>query len=276
MELRQLTYFKAVAEHGSISAAARSLHLSQPPLSVAINQLEIELGVRLLDRTAKGITLTKAGNVFYQHANDILERSFSAVREVSMITDKKLFRIGITPTVVPVITPYLAKLVKADPSIHLELFEGDTYHLKELLNDGTLDAAVIRTPVNLQGCQYLRIKEEPMVAVSKKTKANKVIALKALQQEPLILYRRYEPLIQETFDAYNYNRNVVCECEDARTALSLAKEGLGTAIVPMTIAKIQNECAIYRIKEKELKTSILLAWHLSSPTLAALTQLLTK
>ena len=276
MELRQLTYFKAVVEHGSISAAARSLHLSQPPLSVAINQLEEELGVKLLDRTAKGITLTKAGSVFYQHASDILKRSLSAVREVSMITDKKLFRIGITPTVVPVIAPYLAKLVKTDSSIHLELFEGNTYHLKELLDDGTLDAAIIRTPVNLHGCQYLRIEEEPMVAVSKKEKAKKVIALKDPQQEPLVLYRRYEPLIQETFDAYNYNRNIVCECEDARTALSLAKEGLGTAIVPMTIAKTQKECAICRIKEKELETSILMAWHLNSPILTTLTQLLSK
>lgn len=86
--------------------------MSQPPLSYAINQLEDELGVTLFARSSKGIELTDAGRVFYQRTVDILGRSASATREVSMIINKKTFRLGVTPTVVPVISPYLCQLEK--------------------------------------------------------------------------------------------------------------------------------------------------------------------
>lgn len=276
MELRQLTYFKAIVEQGSINAAARSLHMSQPPLSYAIAQLEEELGVQLLVRSAKGIELTHAGNVFYQHANDILNRSSSAMREVSMIGEKQIFRIGITPTVVPVIAPALAKLEKEKGGLALEIHEGSTYRIKELLDDNTLDAAFIRTPVNLQGYKFLTIMEEPMAAVSKTKRSAKTTTLAQLQQEPLILYRRYEPLIQDTFNKYDLETNIVCECDDARTAISLVKEGLGTAIVPMNIGKLQKELSVTMLKEKELTTSILFVWRVSAPSVASLIKILGK
>lgn len=275
MELRQLTYFRAIVEHGSINAAARALHMSQPPLSYAISQLEEELGVKLFTRSAKGIELTQAGSVFYTHANDILNRTASIMREVSMTGQKQILRIGITPTVVPVVSKYLAQLAKEDDSIQLELYEGNTYHLKELLDDGTLDAAFIRTPVNLQGCKFLKILEEPMAAVSLKRQRKDEISLQDLQKERLILYRRYEPLIQETFKKLGLEMNLVCECDDARTAISLAQEGLGTAVIPMTIAQTQKLSAI-EIQAKELTTSVILTWYTASPSLHALTKLLKK
>ena len=61
MELRQLEYFRAIVDEGSISGAARALHMTQPPLSYQIRQLENELNVKLFDRTSKGVTLTEAG-----------------------------------------------------------------------------------------------------------------------------------------------------------------------------------------------------------------------
>jgi DNA-binding transcriptional LysR family regulator len=162
------------------------------------------------------------------------------MREVSSTNEKQTFRLGITPTVVPVLSPYLAKLMKGNGKIRLELQEGNTYYLKELLDDGTLDAAVIRTPVNLQGCRFLPVAEEGMAAVSRQLRKKKTVSLKELQTEPLILYRRYEPLIQETFEKYSLEMDLVCECEDARTAIALAEKGLGTAIVPMTIAQTED------------------------------------
>lgn len=275
MELRQLTYFKAIVEHGSINAAARSLHMSQPPVSYAIAQLEEELGVKLFVRSVKGIELTKAGSVFYQHANDILNRSASAVREASMANDTQILRLGVTPTVIPIISPYLAELGKQSGNIQLELHEGNTYHLKELLDDGTLDGAVIRTPVNLQGCKFMTITEEPMTAVSLKFKKKGSVSLKELNDEPLILYRRYESLIQKTFETHGLSPKLVCECDDARTAISLATEGLGTAIVPRAIAKRQN-MPMAEIHANELSTSILLAWHTPNSVLNRLIDLLKK
>lgn len=78
MELRQLECFSAVVEEGSISAAARKLHMSQPPLSLRMHQLEEECGVTLFVRGARQITLTEAGTLLYRYAKEILELSLAA------------------------------------------------------------------------------------------------------------------------------------------------------------------------------------------------------
>ncbi|HWK49383.1 MAG TPA: LysR family transcriptional regulator, partial [Steroidobacter sp.] len=74
MELRQLRYFIAVAEAGSFSRAAELLHVSQPPLSVQIKALEDEIGVRLLERTPRGVSLTVAGAAFFEEVRGALAR----------------------------------------------------------------------------------------------------------------------------------------------------------------------------------------------------------
>ena len=74
MELRQLRYFVAIAEEGNFSRAARRLHVSQPPLSTQIKSLEDELGMRLLERSNRGVSLTAAGSVFYEETRAVLAR----------------------------------------------------------------------------------------------------------------------------------------------------------------------------------------------------------
>ena len=73
MEIRQLEYFKEIADTGSINEAARRLNMSQPPLSSQLRRLEDELNVRLFERTKKGVSLTEAGKLLYTHAERILD-----------------------------------------------------------------------------------------------------------------------------------------------------------------------------------------------------------
>ncbi|MDQ9868369.1 LysR family transcriptional regulator, partial [Acinetobacter baumannii] len=75
VDIRQLLYFTTIAEEGSISAAAKKLHLSQPPLSYQMKLLEEELHLPLIERSARGIALTEAGRVLYKRAQGILELS---------------------------------------------------------------------------------------------------------------------------------------------------------------------------------------------------------
>ena len=84
MELRQLEYFRQIADTHSFNEAARHLNMSQPPLSYQIHQLEEELGVQLFERTSKGVVLTNAGEVLYERAGNLLDLFFSRRFRLSM------------------------------------------------------------------------------------------------------------------------------------------------------------------------------------------------
>ena len=97
MDIRQLQYFTAVVENGTISEAARKLHISQPPLSTQIKALESECGVTLFERGARHITLTEAGRLLYRHAVQILSLEKAAEAEMQNLRTGKQgsIRIGL-------------------------------------------------------------------------------------------------------------------------------------------------------------------------------------
>ena len=82
MDLKQLRYFVAIAEEGTISAAAKKLHISQPPLSHQLMQLETELGVQLITRGARRSSLTDAGRILYKRARQLISLADAAEREI--------------------------------------------------------------------------------------------------------------------------------------------------------------------------------------------------
>ncbi len=94
MELRHLRYFAAVAAHGSFSRAANQLHLTQPALSRQVKSLEDEIGVALIVRGQNTISLTSAGEDFYEEAKDILARVDVAVRRIKTRPPGEKLRIG--------------------------------------------------------------------------------------------------------------------------------------------------------------------------------------
>ena len=85
MDLKQLSYFTAIVDEGSISAAAKKLHISQPPLSNQMKSLEAELGVVLFERGLRSITLTDAGKLMYERANTILDMASAAKMEIDSL-----------------------------------------------------------------------------------------------------------------------------------------------------------------------------------------------
>ena len=101
MNLKQMEYFTAIVGEGSISGAARSLHISQPPLSAQMRQLEEELGVTLFDRGSRTIRLTEAGRLFYNRAVSILEMTKAARKELKQLEEGLLgtLRLGMISSV---------------------------------------------------------------------------------------------------------------------------------------------------------------------------------
>ena len=264
MELRQLEYFREIASTGSINEAARHLNMSQPPLSYQIRQLETELNVKLFDRTSKGVTLTEAGKVLYDRSGNLLEYARSTELEVSKTGKKRILRIGLTPTTVDTIMPYIARFSKKNPDLNFEVHDGITYSLYEYLMDGIIDISVARTPLRLDEVSYLELCSEPMIAVSAApiTPDSGIDSLKLadLLHKPLILYRRYEELIMNTFHAQNMIPDIFCVCDDPRGAMLWAKENLATAIFPKSMASLCNGLSIQEVDEPDLVTKILLIW----------------
>ena len=280
MELRQLEYFREIASTGSINEAARHLNMSQPPLSYQLRQLENELNVKLFDRTSKGVTLTEAGKLLYDRSGNLLEYARYTELEVSQTGKKRILRIGLTPTTVDTIMPYISQFSKKNPDVNFEVHDGITYSLYQYLLDGIIDISVARTPLRLDEVSYMLLCSEPMIAVSapknmvsktadvttdtphNSSKHNAVSSLKLsdLLHRPLILYRRYEELIMNTFHAQNMNPDIFCVCDDPRDAMLWVQEGLATAVFPRSMEDLCTDIPIRIIEEEKLKTRILLAW----------------
>lgn len=262
MEIRQLEYFRKIAETGSINAAAKLLNMSQPPLSYQLKLLEEELDVRLFDRSRQGVSLTEAGKLLYQRSGELLQFADSAKFEVTQTGRRQVLRLGMTSTTVGPILPKIAAFTKAHPDVSFEVHDGSTFSMMDLLLRGILDVSVVRTPVQLDKVAHTVLCEEPMIAVSRPGSGERGdIRLTALTQVPLILYRRYERFILDAFHAQNLEPNVLCVCDDARDAMQWAEQGLATAIFPKSMEDLCRALTIRPIAEASLKTKILLIWH---------------
>ena len=127
MELRQLEYFRAIVDAGTISGAARMLHMTQPPLSYQLKMLEEELQVPLLVRGTKKITLTEAGKTLYEQAGTLLMLADLTKREVVKSSQAATLHIGMTPSTVSLLSDYLLRFSKTASARPLRCTRG--FHL---------------------------------------------------------------------------------------------------------------------------------------------------
>ena len=146
--LRQLQFFVAAAEAGSVSGAARDLSISQPSVTEAIRFLEDDLGVSLFDRQARGIMLTHKGSAFLRHARKIMAEvasARSAFQDEAEATTGRL-SLGVTSLVAGyVLSDVLARYRRAHPQVTLNVIEDNGDYIQHLLIGGELDVAVLLT-----------------------------------------------------------------------------------------------------------------------------------
>ena len=261
MELRQLEYFCRIADTGSIHEAARKLNLSQPPLSYQLRQLEEELGVRLFERGSRGVSLTEAGRLLYARAESLLDYVRSTRQEVSEAGRRRVLRLGVTSSTAGVIVPDIARFLKLCPEVSFQLRDGASYTLLQYVLEGIIDLSVARTPLNLENVDSLPLGREPMLTVSADPLPGEgALRLEDLQGRPLILYRRYEELVMGAFRRRNLTPEILCVCDDARTALPWVEAGLAAAVYPRSM---EGRCAglpVRFLAEPELETETVLIW----------------
>jgi len=171
MELRHLRYFAAVAAHGSFNRAAATIHLTQPALSRQVKDLEDELGVLLFVRGKNAVTLTDAGELFYEEARDLLARADKAVQRVRGEGRNEVLRVGYAPSVTAGIMPgALEKFQAATPGVRIELSDLSSREMNELAKAGQLDLLITPEPSadSVPGFQWSELRRVTPVLVMPK------------------------------------------------------------------------------------------------------------
>jgi len=167
VNLQDLRYFVAVAEHRHFGRAAESCNVSQPTLSSQIRKLEDELGVTLLERTNKRVDLTLVGSRVLSHARQALAEAgqMEAVARAARDPLVGPLKLGIIPTLAPYLMPLILKpLRQACPQMPVELWEDHTRSLIDGLRNHRLDAALLATPPDAPGITELKLFDEPLLA----------------------------------------------------------------------------------------------------------------
>lgn len=268
MDIRQLKYFVAIAEEEQITRAAKKLHLAQPHLSRQLKLLEEELGVSLVERGNKKISLTEAGKLLKKKAEQIIELTDSTVNEIYDF-NKGLFgtiKIGtVSSSGTSILNNKMMDFHLKYPEVNFEIWEGNTFKILDLLNTGIIEIGIVRTPFDLTNYNSIGLPVEPMIAVMSSDLAwesKPIIGLNQLNNKPLIIYRRFEELILQLCRQENFEPRFICKNDDARTTLLWAETGLGIGIVPRSaidLVKSQN-LSYKEISNPLLHTQILGIW----------------
>ena len=198
--LRQLEYFVACVDAGSIAGAAASLNVSQPTVSVAINKLEDQLGMQLLLRHhAQGVSVTAGALRLVQSARSLLSHASDVQREAMMISDdiesddiRGVLRLGSFVTLAPSVLPGLIKEFHENyTGVKLELQEGTQEKLVESLYSGSLEIALLydlELPDDIHTVELAELEPYVLLPATHKLAEHDEIDLVKLAQEPMILF----------------------------------------------------------------------------------------
>jgi LysR family hydrogen peroxide-inducible transcriptional activator len=167
MNLQELRYLVAIAEHRHFGRAAEACNVSQPTLSSQIKKLEDELGVMLLERTNKRVDITPVGSQILTHARRALAEAAQMEAVARAARDPMVgpLKLGVIPTVAPYLMPLILKPLKQlHPGLTIELWEDQTRALIEGLRNHKLDAALLATETDAPEITEIELYQEPLLA----------------------------------------------------------------------------------------------------------------
>ena len=256
--LSRLSCFIAVAEELHFGRAAERLHMTQPPLSRQIQQLENELGVNLIDRTTRSVTLTPAGVAFLPDARRILQLAEGAALNVKRVPagDLGTVVIGFTAASSHAILPRLLDNARTHlPDVKLDLREMVTAVQVDGLMSGELDLGMARPPLKRPGLVSRPLLHEQLVAALPANHPlvglGRQLTLADFDGEDMIMYspvqaRYFHELLISTFTIAGVTPRYVQYVTQVHTMLVLVRTGLGMALVPASAATLHPEGVVFR------------------------------
>jgi DNA-binding transcriptional LysR family regulator len=277
MELRHLRYFVAVANELHFGRAAERLHISQPPLSQQIQDLERELGVELFHRTRHFVALTEAGRVFLEEALRTLRDADNAVETARKAARGDCGRLSIGFGPAPeagILRRVLALFLSHHPKVVLELHHLYTREQIEALVDRRIDVAFPLLPVAHRDIATEVVTTEPLIAALPTehplARAPR-ISLRDLRSDPFVRLRPdlgpgFDTLVARACGDAGFERSVVHEASHVLTVLGFVGAGLGVAILPGALRGRPAEGVVFRSLERAPTVEIGVAYRHQEPS----------
>jgi LysR family hca operon transcriptional activator len=277
MELRHLRYFIAVAEEGSFSnAAERRLHTAQPSLSRQIRDLELEVGVKLLERKARGVALTAAGRVYLDHARLALlqvEAAGEAARRAGQ-PGKPGFVVGfLAGQEVVWLSAALRILREEAPDIEITLSSQSSPELADALMQGKVDVAVLRREAQTSGLVFKSLIREPLIAIlpaGHRLAARKAVRAQDLARETFISPARLAPVLSSVINDYAAKAGITLkqkyDAENISGGMSLVASTGGVTLLPLYVQNMLIPSVVARPLQGEPPTIELVMGYSKSNT----------
>ena len=277
---RQLRYFTVLAEERNFTRAAARLHISQPPLSKQIKQLEKELGSQLFQRVGYGVELTEAGQLLLGEAQRILsqiEQTQSLIQRVGRGEVGKI-TLGFTPSAANnVLPPILLEFSEHFPDVELSLHEMIADQLVDRLSNKWIDVSFLYLPFKDDRFHCKTVSHEPLVVAlpSKHPLASEpTIKMRALANELFVLPMRHRYMpglygqITELCRQAGFTPNAVQrDVWQMQTILGLVGGGIGIALVPASFRDLHRRNVVYKeIKYYKPTVEMGLIWRRDDAT----------
>jgi DNA-binding transcriptional LysR family regulator len=293
MKFRHLEYFVAAAEELNFTHAADRLHVSQPPFSKQIHDLESELGIELFDRRRKGVALTPAGKAFLVDARRILEDCDASIKKAQRISRGEIGELAIG-YMSALTHGFLGKALEVwrqtAPGIVIDCIEMDTVSQERALLEGRISVGIL-VPSNRPALELLHVRlliKYPVSLALPKSHphANKPrIPLSLLKEEPFIglnrMYPNYGDWLLKVCRRVGFKPRIVKEADGAASAMAFVAAGFGVAVVSEPLQKIPAKDVIFRdlAPEESAWVPVGAAWKpngVSAPVLSQFVDVLAQ
>jgi DNA-binding transcriptional LysR family regulator len=275
MDLRQLRVFVEIVRQGSFTQAAEQLHVAQPAVSITLRKLEEELGLALLNRQEKRISLTAEGEALLRHAERILDSLAAAEAEMAELRglEHGEVRIGIPPMMSSYYFPEIISAFRDRyPSLKLSVLGEGAARIQRLIAKGELDMGVVAGTRLMDGLESQALLREEIVAcvpLGHPLAGRARISLSEFLREPLILFKEgyyMRELMDELFAIERQTPRVVFETNLFSLVRSLIKQNLGISTFLRMVVSNDDELAAVSF-DPPLHLDLLVAWkgghHLS-------------
>lgn len=258
LDLHRLKIFKRIAELKSYSLAAKELYLTQPTVSQHIAYLEDHIGLKLFDRTPKGVSLTRAGEILYKFAKRIIALTEEAQQAIDLYKGLRSGSILIGASTIPgeyILPAMLGRFTAAYPGISVSVKISDTEETLSLLMDYSIDVGIVGAKVENRQIDYIPFDKDELIVIvpfEHKWRRKTVLSVDELTTEPFVLREKgsgtritFERAL-EAKGVHPHQLNISAEMGSSTALKQAVKSGLGISV-------ISKKAVADELKQKQLK-----------------------